>query len=50
VTVARIAAEMLFGGLRGRGFARSWCVGCIAVLLWYEAARTSAIRRAGARS
>lgn len=50
VTVARIAAEMLFGGLRGRGFARSWCVGCIAVLLWYEAARTSAMRRAGARS
>ena len=33
--VMRIAAEMLVGGLLGRGFARSWCVGCLAVVLWY---------------
>lgn len=38
--VLRIAAEMLIGGLLGRGFLRSWCVGCLAVVLWYEAART----------
>lgn len=37
--VMRIAAEMLAGGFCGRGFVRSWCVGCLAVLLWYEQAR-----------
>ena len=37
--VMRIAAEMLFGGLCGRGARRSWCTGCLAVLLWYEHAR-----------
>ncbi|MCR9245022.1 MAG: hypothetical protein NXI31_08310 [bacterium] len=37
--VMRIAFEMLIGGLCGRGFVRSWCVGCLAVVLWYEAAR-----------
>src|SRR5262249_37135522 len=26
----------LFGGLAGRGFLRSWCLGCLAVCLWYE--------------
>ena len=35
----RIAARMLFGGFMGRGFVRSWCVGCLAVVLWYEEAR-----------
>lgn len=40
-TVMRIAAEMLCGGFRGRGFLRSWCVGCLAVLLWYERVRTA---------
>jgi len=37
-----IAARMLFGGLVGRGFVRSWCVGCLAVVLWYEEARRAA--------
>ena len=44
--VLRIAAEMLTGGCRGRGFLRSWCVGCLAVLLWYEHARAAAAVRA----
>jgi hypothetical protein len=41
VRVMRIAARMLFGGFMGRGFVRSWCVGCLAVVLWYEDARQS---------
>jgi len=40
VTVMRVvlplACTMLFGGLAGRGFLRSWCLGCLAVCLWYE--------------
>ena len=36
--VMLLAAEMLFGGFCGRGFVRSWCVGCLAVVLWYEQA------------
>jgi hypothetical protein len=39
--VAAIAACMLGGGFAGRGFRRSWCVGCLAVLLWYERWRPS---------
>lgn len=39
VIVVPIAAYMLGGGFFGRGFRRSWCVGCLAVLLWYEAWR-----------
>lgn len=34
--VLRLAATMLFGGFLGRGFVRSWCLGCLAVCLWYE--------------
>jgi hypothetical protein len=34
--VMPIAATMLFGGFVGRGFVRSWCLGCLAVCLWYE--------------
>jgi len=34
-----IAAAMLGGGFLGRGFLRSWCVGALAVALWYEALR-----------
>ncbi len=34
--VLPLAATMLFGGLLGRGFVRSWCLGCLAVCLWYE--------------
>jgi hypothetical protein len=37
--VMRIAATMLFGGFMGQGFVRSWCLGCLAVVLWYEDAR-----------
>ena len=37
--VASIAAGMLVGGIVGRGFVRSWCIGCLAVVLWYEEAR-----------
>lgn len=34
--VLPISASMLLGGFAGRGFLRSWCIGCIAVALWYE--------------
>lgn len=37
-----IAFLMLFGGLAGRGFVRSWCLGCLAVVLWYEDSRRAA--------
>ncbi len=38
-TVLPISASMLLGGFAGRGFLRSWCLGCIAVALWYEHVR-----------
>lgn len=34
--VLLLAGTMLFGGLAGRGFLRCWCLGCLAVVLWYE--------------
>jgi predicted MPP superfamily phosphohydrolase len=34
--VIPLACTMLFGGLAGYGFLRSWCLGCLAVCLWYE--------------
>ncbi|HEV3288130.1 MAG TPA: metallophosphoesterase [Streptosporangiaceae bacterium] len=34
--VVPLACTMLFGGLAGRGFLRCWCLGCLAVCLWYE--------------
>lgn len=37
--VMPIAATMLFGGFVGRGFLRSWCLGCLAVSIWYEDVR-----------
>jgi hypothetical protein len=37
--VVPLACTMLFGGLVGRGFLRSWCLGCLAVCLWYEELR-----------
>ncbi len=40
-----IAASMLFGGFLRRGFLRSWCTGCIAVCLWYEALHKKALRK-----
>lgn len=39
-TVIPIAATMLGNGFRGQGFVRSWAIGCLAVLLWYERIRT----------
>src|ERR1043165_4513087 len=44
--VLPIAGTMLFGGLAGRGFIRSWCVGCLAVVVWYEHLRQ---KKAGAQ-
>jgi hypothetical protein len=44
--VMRIAARMLFGSFVGRGFLRSWCLGCLAVVLWYEDARQDLEARA----
>jgi hypothetical protein len=35
-TVLPLAVVMLFGGLVGKGFVRSWCLGCLAVCIWYE--------------
>jgi predicted MPP superfamily phosphohydrolase len=40
--VMPLAWEMLSGGWRGRGFVRSWSLGCLAVALWYERARADA--------
>jgi hypothetical protein len=34
-----IASVMLFGGFAGRGFLRSWCIGCLAMVLWHRAVR-----------
>lgn len=34
--VLPLAWRMLSGGFRGLGFARSWCLGCLAVVIWYE--------------
>ena len=37
--VLPIAVTMLFGGFVGRGYVRSWCLGCLAVCVWYEELR-----------
>jgi predicted MPP superfamily phosphohydrolase len=37
--VVPIACVMVFGGFAGLGFLRSWCLGCLAVCLWYESLR-----------
>jgi hypothetical protein len=37
--VLPVAGTMLFGGLVGGGVVRSWCVGCLAICLWYEELR-----------
>ena len=39
LVVIPIALSMLLGGFVGRGFARSWYVGCMAILIWYEEVR-----------
>jgi predicted MPP superfamily phosphohydrolase len=46
--VLPLASVMLLGGLVGRGFVRSWCLGCLAVCLWYEDLRLKAVGDAGA--
>ncbi len=38
-TVLPLAVCMLLGGFAGRGFVRSWCLGCLAVCVWYETLR-----------
>jgi hypothetical protein len=38
--VLPLAATMLFGGFVGQGFVRTWCLGCLAVCLWYEKIRS----------
>jgi hypothetical protein len=38
-TVLPLAAVMMCGGFAGQGFLRSWCLGCLAVCLWYERVR-----------
>jgi len=35
-TVIPLAATMLGGGFAGRGFVRSWALGCLAIVIWYE--------------
>jgi hypothetical protein len=38
--VLQLAARMLFGGFVGRGFVRSWCLGCLAICIWFEKLRS----------
>jgi predicted MPP superfamily phosphohydrolase len=45
--VVPLACTMLFGGLAGRGFVRCWCLGCLAVCLWYEDLRNGPLPDAG---
>jgi hypothetical protein len=40
--VLPLAASMLFGGFLRQGFVRSWCLGCLAVCIWYEDLRSAA--------
>src|SRR5262249_43956200 len=46
--VVPLACTMLFGGLAGRGFVRCWCLGCLAVCLWYEDLRNGPPAEGGA--
>ena len=39
--VLPVAAVMLLGGFARRGFVRSWCLGCLAVCIWYEDLRAA---------
>jgi hypothetical protein len=43
-TVLPLAGVMLFGGFAGRGFVRCWCLGCLAVCLWYEDLRREGLK------
>ncbi len=42
IIVIQLAAMMIFGGFVGHGFVRSWALGCLAVVLWYEYLRHEA--------
>jgi hypothetical protein len=42
IIVIQLAAVMIFGGFVGHGFVRSWALGCLAVVLWYEYLRHEA--------
>jgi hypothetical protein len=46
IIVLQLAAVMLVGGWLGRGFVRSWALGCIAVVIWYEGLRHAEVRLA----
>src|SRR5207244_10397260 len=47
--VVPLACTMLFAGLAGGGFLRSWCLGCLAVCLWYEDLRNDPPPDGGSR-
>lgn len=46
-TVMQLAVVMLFGGFVGQGFTRSWALGCLSIVLWYEELRHAEYRVAG---
>jgi hypothetical protein len=39
LTVLQLACVMLFGGFVGQGFVRSWALGCLSIVIWYEELR-----------
>jgi hypothetical protein len=43
--VLPVAFTMVLGGLTGRGFIRSWCLGCLAICIWYVALHEAELRR-----
>jgi len=43
--VLPVAFTMVFGGLAGRGFVRSWCLGCLAICVWYVQLREAEMLR-----
>ncbi len=45
--VLPLACVMLMGGIVGRGFVRCWCLGCLAVCLWYEDLRLQRVGDSG---
>jgi predicted MPP superfamily phosphohydrolase len=45
--VLPLASVMLLGGFAGRGFVRCWCLGCLAVCLWYEDLRLKPLDDSG---
>jgi hypothetical protein len=45
--VLPVAGVMLLGGMVGRGFVRCWCLGCLAVCLWYEDLRLHSVGDSG---